>query len=258
MEKYALITGASQGIGYEFAVKLAEMKYNLILVARNGEKLAQIQQNLSTKYNIKVQYSAQDLSKSSACEDMFNLFKDYQIEILINNAGFGDFGDFVESDWKKQNEMMQLNMVSLTHITHLFLPKMVAQKSGKIMNVASTASFQPGPLMAVYYATKAYVLSFSEAIGKELEGTGISVTALCPGPTESGFQASASLEESKLVKGKKMPTSQEVAIFGIDALMKNKSVAIHGFQNWFLAGLVKFLPRKMVLNLVKKAQEKAN
>ncbi len=258
MEKYALITGASQGIGYEFAVVLAQMGYNLILVARNEEKLAKIQTELTQKNNIKVLYSAQDLSQASACEAVFTTFQDKNIEILINNAGFGDFGDFVESNWIKQNEMMQLNMVSLTHLTHLFLPKMVAQKNGKIMNIASTASFQPGPLMAVYYATKSYVLSFSEAIGKELENTGVTVTALCPGPTTSGFQAAASLEESKLVKGKKLPTAQEVAVFGIKAMMKGKSVAVHGFQNNFLAGLVKFLPRKMVLSMVKSAQEKGH
>ncbi len=256
MEKYALITGASQGIGYEFAVILAEKGYNLILVARNGEKLAKIQAELTQKNKIKVLCSAQDLSQSIACDSVFTEFGGLNVEILINNAGFGDFGEFVTSDWAKQNEMMQLNMVSLTQLTHLFLPKMVAQKNGKIMNIASTAAFQPGPLMSVYYATKSYVLSFSEAIGKELEKTGVTVTALCPGPTESGFQAAAALEESKLVKGKKLPTSKEVAEFGINAMMKGKSVKVHGFMNNFLAGLVKFLPRKMVLSMVKSAQEK--
>jgi len=144
----------------------------------------------------------------------------------------------------------------LTHLTHLFLPTMIKNKYGKIMNVASTAAFQPGPTMSVYYATKAFVLHFSEAIANELEGTGVTVTALCPGPTESGFQSAAALEESKLIKGKKLPSAVSVAQYGYKALMQGKRVAIHGFMNAIMAHAIGFFPRGMVLKMARMVQDK--
>jgi hypothetical protein len=152
--------------------------------------------------------------------------------------------------------MINLNITTLTHLTHLFLPSMIASKYGKIMNVASTASFQPGPLMSVYFATKSYVLHFSEAIANELEGTGVTVTALCPGPTESGFQSAAALEESKMVKGKKLPSSAAVAAYGYTSLMQGKKVAIHGMMNAIMASAIRFVPRGMVLKMLRMMQDK--
>ncbi len=178
------------------------------------------------------------------------------IDYLINNAGVGEFGFFKEANWAKTEQMIDLNIKSLTKMCHLFLPNMIARKEGKILNIASTAAFQPGPLMEVYYATKSYVLFFSEAIYNELQGTGVCVTCLCPGPTESGFQAVAEMQDSKLVKDKKLPTSAEVAAFGYKAMMNNKMTVIPGFMNNVMATSVRFSPRKMVLALVRKLSEK--
>jgi uncharacterized protein len=166
--------------------------------------------------------------------------------------------DFFMKAIGKQEQIINLNITGLTYLTHLVLPGMVQRKFGKILNVASTAAFQPGPTMSVYYATKAYVLSFTEAISNELEKTGVTVTALCPGATESGFQSAAVMEESKLVKGKKLPTSAEVAAYGYKALMNGKVVAIHGFINKVMAESVRFTPRFLVRKIVRSIQNKAN
>ena len=148
--------------------------------------------------------------------------------------------------------MFDLNIKSLTKMCHLFIPDMVQRKSGKVLNVASTAAFQPGPKMAAYYATKSYVLFLSEALYNELQGTGVHVTCLCPGNTESGFQSVANLEESATVKGKKLPTAKEVATFGYKAMMKNKLTVIHGMKNFIIANASRLTPRKMVLSIVRK------
>lgn len=253
----ALITGASSGIGYELAHIMAVKGFDLVLVARNSARLEEIKTELEKNIDIKVWIIAKDLSLPDAPKVLFDVLANGNIEvdILVNNAGFGDFGRFSETDWKKEKMMLDLNVRSLTEMTKLFLPAMLARKSGRIMNLASTAAFQPGPLMAVYYATKAYVLSFSEAIAQELKGSGVTVTALCPGPTESGFQAAAALEESKMVKGKKLPTSKAVAEYGYTAMMKGKVVAIHGFVNKLFAGAVRFSPRSMVRATVMNIQK---
>jgi uncharacterized protein len=164
---------------------------------------------------------------------------------------------FVETDWNKELQMINLNITTLTQFTKLYLQDMVKRKSGKIMNVASTAAFQSGPTMAVYYATKAYVLSFSEAIDNEVSGQGVTVTTLCPGATESGFQAAAAMEESALVKGKKLPTSKEVAEYGYKAMMNGKTVAIHGMMNYILANSVRFAPRALIVKITRLMQDKA-
>jgi short-subunit dehydrogenase len=165
---------------------------------------------------------------------------------------------FTDTDWSKELQMINLNITTLTHFTKLYLKDMVKRGQGKIMNVASTAAFQPGPTMAVYYATKAYVLHFSEAVNNEVSDKGVSVTTLCPGPTESGFQVAAAMEESALVKGKKMPSSKVVAEYGYDAMMKGKSVAIQGWMNWLLACSVRFTPRALVVKITRKMQDKAH
>jgi hypothetical protein len=256
----ALITGASNGIGLELAKVHASKGGDLVLVARNKSKLDELKTELEREYKIKVYTIGKDLSLTDAAQEVFDETKkqNIQIDYLINNAGFGDFGMFSETDWNKELQMINLNITTLTQFTKLYLQDMVKRKNGKIMNVASTAAFQSGPTMAVYYATKAYVLSFSEAIDNEVSDKGVTVTALCPGATESGFQASAAMEESNLVKGKKLPTSKEVAEYGYVAMLKGKTVAIHGFMNWILANSVRFMPRALVVKVTRKMQDKAN
>jgi short-subunit dehydrogenase len=255
----ALITGASNGIGLELAKIHAAKGDQLVLVARNKSKLDELKIELEKTYKISVYTIGKDLSAMNAGQEIFDETSKQQIHIdyLINNAGFGDFGMFVETDWNKEAQMIQLNITALTQLTKLYLKEMVKRGSGKIMNVASTAAFQSGPTMAVYYATKAYVLSFSEAIDNEVRDKGVTVTALCPGATESGFQAAAAMEESNLVKGRKLPTSKEVAEYGYESMMKGRTVAIHGFMNYLLANSVRFIPRAMVVKVTRKLQDKS-
>jgi short-subunit dehydrogenase len=258
MNKTALITGSSNGIGFELAKVHAEKGDDLVLVARSKEKLDEIKKELEEKYSIKVYTIGKDLSIAGSAKEVYDEIKKQNIDIdyLENNAGFGDFGLFAESDWKKQEQMINLNVTALAYFTHLFLPDMIKRKSGKILNVASTASFQPGPTMSVYFASKAFVLSFSEAINNEVNEHGITVTALCPGATHSGFQAAASMQDSKLFAGNNFPSSREVAEFGYKAMMKGKAVAIHGFKNTLMANSVRFAPRSLVVKIARNMQAK--
>lgn len=255
----ALITGASNGIGLELARIHASKGGNLVLVARNKGRLDELKKGLERQYKTKVYTIGKDLSLPNAAQEVYDETnqQNIQIDYLINNAGFGDYGMFVDADWNKQLQMINLNITTLTHFTKLYLEPMVKRGSGKIMNVASTAAFQSGPTMAVYFATKAYVLSFSEAIDNEVSDKGVTVTTLCPGPTESGFQAAAAMEESALVKGKKLPTSKAVAEYGYEAMLKGKTVAIHGFMNWIMANAVRFTPRAVVVKMTRMVQAKA-
>jgi short-subunit dehydrogenase len=255
MGKTALITGASGGIGYELARIHAEKGGDLILVARNNEKLTEIKNDLEGKYKTKVYIIPKDLSLHGSAYDVYNKVNDLNIEVdfLINNAGFGDFRNFVETDWPKQEKMISLNITALTHLTRLFLPQMVARGKGRIMNVASLASFSPGPTMSVYFATKAYVLSFSEALAEELRGKGISVTALCPGSTESNFHSVAN--DGNVAKERKMPSSGEVAAYGYMSMLKGRVIAVPGFMNSLMAASVRILPRSVVVSSVRKIQE---
>jgi short-subunit dehydrogenase len=257
-KKTALITGASSGIGLEFAKIMAQDGVNLVMVARSETKLAELAAYIRNSYGIQVDILVKDLSRPEAPAEVFQYTKSQGLEVdyLVNNAGFGDFGFFWETDWDKSVQMIQLNMTALTSLCHLYLPEMIKRKSGRILNVASTAAFQPGPTMAVYFATKAYVLHFSEAIANELEGTGVTVTTLCPGPTESNFQQAAAMEESKMVKGKKMPSANEVANFGYQSMLKGQVVAIHGVKNYLMANSVRFSPRSLVVKLVRSMQDK--
>jgi uncharacterized protein len=255
----ALITGASNGIGLELARIHAAKGGNLVLVARNKAKLDELKQELENKYKISVYTIGKDLSAANAALEVYNetTQQNIKIDYLINNAGVGTFGMFADADWEKEMQMINLNITTLTQFTHLYLKDMLARKSGKIMNVASTAAFQSGPTMAVYYATKAYVLSFSEAVNNEVKNSGVTITAFCPGATESGFQAAAAMEESALVKGKKLPTSKEVAEYGYTAMLKGKTVAIHGVMNYILVNSVRFMPRSIVVTVTRKIQDKA-
>lgn len=258
MKKTALITGASNGIGLELARIHASKGGNLVLVARNKSKLDEIKNELENIFNVAVYTIGKDLSVVNAAQDVYDETskQNIQIDFLINNAGFGDFGLFADADWNKELEMINLNISTLTLFTKLYLQDMVKRGSGKIMNLASTASFQPGPMMAVYFATKSYVLSFSEAISNEVSNKGVSVTALCPGPTTSGFQTAASMDNSKLFNNKNLPTSKEVAKYGYNAMIKGKTVAIHGIMNNILASSIRFVPRAMVLKVSRRILDK--
>jgi short-subunit dehydrogenase len=223
MATTALITGASTGIGYELGKCFAADRHNLILIARQEARLRQVAAELSEQFSVSARVIVADLAKPDAPQKIADEIRQdsLQVDYLVNNAGFGLGGKFSETDLAAELEMMQVNMVALVHLTKLFLPAMVARRSGKIMNVASTAAFQPGPLMAVYYASKAFVLSFTEAIANELAGTGVTVTALCPGPTQSEFQRRAHIENTRLVKGKfmGMMTAETVAPIGYGGLI---------------------------------------
>jgi uncharacterized protein len=255
----ALITGASNGIGLELAKIHASKGDNLVLVARNFSKLTELKSELEKQFSVSVKVIEKDLSVPDAAREVYDetTTMNINVDYLINNAGFGDFGMFYETDWNKELQMINLNITALTQLTKLYLKEMVKQGNGKIMNVASTAAFQSGPTMAVYYATKAYVLSFSEAVDNEVRDKGITVTALCPGATESGFQAAAAMEESNLVKGRKLPSAKTVAEYGYKAMMSGKTVAIHGLLNYIMANSVRFIPRALIVKVTRKIQDKA-
>ncbi|NEO63990.1 MAG: SDR family oxidoreductase [Moorea sp. SIO4G2] len=260
LPKTALITGASSGIGYEFTKLFARDGYKLVLVARNESKLSQLAEDFREKFGTFVRVIPKDLSVPGAAQEIFDQLQaeGIKVDALVNNAGFATYGAFAETDLATELDMMQLNIVTLTHLTKLFLPAMVQQQYGKILNIASTAAFQPGPLMAVYYATKAYVLSFSEAIANELKGSGVTVTTLCPGPTESGFQARANMEDSKLVSGQKIMNAETVARIGYLGLMKNRTVVVPGLKNQLLALSIRFMPRNLVTQVVRSMQERSH
>jgi uncharacterized protein len=257
MNKTVLITGASSGIGLEFASLFAKDGYHLVLNARNESRLKEIGDELTAKFGVKVTVAAKDISKPDSAEELTSELASagIEVDVLINNAGFAAYGPFNETSWKEERDMIQVNIMALTALTKQLLPGMIKRNNGKILNVASTAAFQPGPLMAVYYATKAYVLSFSEAVNYELRNTNVSVTALCPGATATNFEKRASLESSRLFQSGAMD-ARDVALEGYKALMEKKSLTIPGIKNRVLANLVRFLPRKSVLKIVHFVQDK--
>lgn len=257
MQQVALITGASSGIGEEFARIHAAKKRDAVLIARSEDKLLALKEALEKKHGITVLVIAKDLSLPNAPQEVYDELKNNSITVdyLINNAGFGDSGFFHETNWEKERAMIDLNMKTLTHFTKLFGSEMVTRKKGKILNVASTAAFQAGPLMSIYYATKHYVLAFSIGIANEWKAFGVSVTALCPGPTKSNFQNTADVAESKLFNNNYIPSARKVAKYGYKAMEKGKTIAIHGFMNKLLVFFVRFLPRTFSARLARKIQE---
>jgi len=253
-----LITGASSGIGYELAKIFAKNNYNLVLTARNREKLYELKDIIEKDFNSKIEIIEADLSEEKSAESIYNKIcaRSISIDVLVNNAGFGTYGNFIDTEIGKTGDMIQVNIASLVKLTKLFLPFLVDSKNGgKILNVASTAAFQPGPLMAVYYATKAFVLSFSEALAEELKNTGVTVTALCPGPTQTGFQKTAGIENVRLVKTGMVPSAYTVALYGYKAMVKGKRVAVQGFVNRLIVFLLRFAPRRLVTVVVMLLQE---
>jgi len=253
-----LITGASGGIGYELAVLFARDRHNLVLVARSGDKLGLIAAELQTQYGVTVKAIALDLADSPAPKFLFDQLQreGIAVDILVNNAGFGAFGEFATMSEEEILGQIQLNITALTHLTKLFLPPMLTRHAGRIMNVASTAAFQPGPLMAVYYATKAYVLSFSEALANELSGSGVTVTCFCPGATDTGFAKRAGTENSRLFKQVGAMDVKTVARDGYRGMMEGKTVVISGLRNWMVAESVRFAPRKMITAISRWIAEK--
>lgn len=258
MSKVTLITGASSGIGHDLCPLFAADKYDLVIVARSESKLEEMANQLSQKYQIKATPIAIDLSRDDSADKLYAELKSrsLKIDILVNNAGFGLLGEFGSADYQRLSEMMSLNIVTLTKLTRLLLPDMVSRKSGKIMNVASTAGFQPGPLMAVYYASKAYVVSFSQALSNELAGSGVTVTTLCPGPTATKFEEVAGVNNTLLFNKYNMMSSPKVALAGYRGMQKGKRLVIPGFRNKLLAFAVRFMPRKFLLSFVRSIQEK--
>jgi uncharacterized protein len=247
-----LITGASSGIGYEMAKVFAHNNYNLILVARRTEPM----ESLRTEFlNINIQIIQKDLSQPNAGQDIYDSLAGQNVDILVNNAGFGDTGEFHTLKLEKQLNMIDLNVRVLTELTHLFGSDMVIRKSGKILNVASIVSFMPGPKMATYFATKGYVLSFSQALSQEWGKYGVQVMTLCPGATRSGFQEAANQINMQMAKGNNIPTSAELAQYGFDNLMKGKTLVVQGFMNKVVTFLPRILPRNLVLQITENAMK---
>lgn len=255
MTRVVLITGASNGIGKEFAYKYASKGYNLLLVARREANLLNIKEKLETEYGIKVFIFVKDLSVSNAAKELYNFTNEQNIivDILINNAGFGDFGDFSNSDLEKQTNMIKLNIISLVEITHYYLRDMIDRNYGKVLNVASIAGFMPGPKMSVYYATKAFVLSFTEALSEEMSKLNIQVSALCPGPTKTDFEKNADVKFSNV----KMSSVQEVVNYAYNQFMnKNKVIILPGLTNKLFAITTKIAPRCIVRKSVNIIQSR--
>ncbi len=253
-----LITGATSGIGLELAKIFAQNGHNLILAARREQELGDVARQLMDQYKISAYVFPVDLSEAGAAENLYTKIKSQglTVDILVNNAGFAEYGFFTDIALEKDLKVIQLNIVSPTALTKLALADMLYRHQGKILNVASTAAFQPGPLMAVYYATKAYVLSLDEALTNELAGTGITMTTLCPGPTKTGFQKQADMKGVRLVDPKNLMSAKDVAQAGYKGLMRGKSIVIPGFKNKLLVQSLRIAPRKLVLKILRYLQER--
>jgi len=254
--KTVLITGASFGIGWELAHIFAREGYYLVLVARSADKLRQLASELEKAHGTRSLILATDLTDPGASAYVLDQTNraDIQVDVLVNNAGFGQYGLFAENDLEECLRQIQLNVTTLTHLTRLYIPGMIERKSGRVLNVASTAAFQPGPLMAVYFATKAYVLHFSEALGNEVGGTGVTVTCLCPGATVTEFHKRAKATGMQLLRFGAMD-ARTVAEDGYRALMAERPVVISGIKNWLVAQSVRFSPRRLVTAVARKTQE---
>ena len=247
----ALITGASSGIGLELARLFAKDGYRLVLVARDRAVLQQVGEELQSRYRIEVRISPRDLSHPSAPVELFQEMQEIgiAIDVLVNNAGFGGSGPFLETDWQHEAEMIQVNMIAVAHLSKLFLPQLRARR-GKLMNVGSVAGFLPGPYSSVYYASKAFVVSFTEALAEELEGSGVTVTCLCPGPVQTNFQQRAHSAGSSRMNGPLYVDVREVARDGYEGMKRGKRIVIPGWKPRMLTLLVRVAPRATVARIV--------
>lgn len=250
-----LITGASSGIGLELAKLAAADGHDLVLVARRKDKLAEVKKELEAKHGVTIHVLAVDLSDPTTAERIVRelIKQKLDVDILINNAGFGVVGDFSETDWAKEQSMLQVNMLALTELTKLLLPAMLERKQGRILNVSSTAAFVPGPGMALYYATKAYVQSFSEALAEELAGKGVTITALCPGPTQTEFAQTAGITSTTLFRSG-IPTAASVASDGYRAMLRGQRIVISGFGNQLNRFFARLLPSWLITRIVRHLQ----
>jgi short-subunit dehydrogenase len=254
MSRYALITGASSGIGLALAEALARRGRNLILVARQRDALESIACELTQRFGVEVLFSACDLSEPLQLSGLLQELElaDRQIELLVNNAGIGTAGSYLKQDWSREQQLIEVNILALTRLCHAIGQRMVQQGGGQILNVASVASFQPGPWMSNYYASKAFVLSFSEGLREELKEHGIQVSVLCPGPTRSAFFRNAQMSSSRLEQSALMMSCEEVALIAVQALEKNRAIIIPGWRNKLMAYWPRLVPRALVRRLVGK------
>lgn len=252
-----LITGASSGIGLELAHLFAHDGYRLVLVARSRGALRELGDDLQSRYSVEVRVSPKDLAHPAAPGELYQELQEAGIvlDVLVNNAGFGGSGSFLKTDWNNESEMLQVNLVALTHLTKLFLPQIRARE-GKLLNVASIAGFLPGPFMAVYYASKAYVISFSEALAEELSGTGTTVTCLCPGPVATGFQKRAGTESNEMMKSPLLVDVREVARAGYQGMKQGKRLVIPGWKNRLVVEMLRASPRSVATKMVSRMHEK--
>ena len=250
--KVALITGASAGFGHELAKLFARDRHDLILVARREDRLREIADELSSAHGIEVTPLPCDLARPGAARGLHEQIAErgLEVEYLVNNAGFGTFGPFVETDPTSTMNLLNLNMGALTELTALLLPAMVERGSGRIMNVASLAAYPPGPLMATYYASKAYVLHFSEALAEELVETPVTVTALAPGPSPTEFQKAAGMESSNLIRSRGVMSAESIVEAGYRGMMSGKRVVIPGIRNKLLSYAIRIAPRRFVTKSV--------
>ncbi len=250
---HTLLTGASSGIGLEMAKILAAKKHNLIIVARSLDKLESLKNELKQKHDIDIVVIQKDLAQPGSAQELYNDVreKNLHVDTLINNAGFSQQDAFKDIPLQREQDMMQLNMVTLVELTKLFLPHMLEKKKGNILNVASTAAYLPGPYMAVYYASKAFVRNFSEAVATELQGTGVTVTALCPGITQTGFQKEAGAQH--LTRGGAPSIDAiEVARQAIEGIESGRRIVIPGILNQFMMFATRLLPRKFMASFAGK------
>ncbi|MEC4883073.1 MAG: SDR family oxidoreductase [Scytonema sp. PMC 1070.18] len=251
----ALITGASGGIGKAFAEELAKQNINLVLVARSEEKLNLLAKHLQEKHNIQVEIIIQDLTKPGSTDAVFDAVtaKGLTIDMLINNAGFGDYGDFAERDGERQINMVQLNIMTLVDLTHKFIQGMRERRSGSVINISSLSAFQPIPYLSVYSASKAFILHFSQALWAENRQYGVRVLVVCPGPVETNFFVEAQIPPALAGRTNKISTSDEVVRETLKALERGEStVVIGGFATHFISNASRFVPRKTLLSLLEK------
>lgn len=255
MKEYVLITGASSGIGYELAKLFSRDGYNLILVARSLDNLRKVKEELSTS-NIDIRIISLDLSRMEECDKLINFIEtnNLLVEILVNNAGIGTFGEFSDIKWDIEEKLIDINIKAVTKLTKYFLTKFINKKSGGILNVASTAAFAAGPKMATYYGSKSYVLNLTEAIHEEVKGLGIKVSCLCPGPVKTSFQGKAGIVKSDKAK-KYLMEAEDVARIAYKDFKKGKVVIIPGFKNKLLVLGNKFLPRFISRSIILKANK---